>query len=157
MFKLWDLEKFFAPQPVSEASSEARCEGSLLYLSPPYRLWDLEKFRSSPLHRLWTLKNSEFHPLSSARTFLSLRSRLRCDGLVIVKADKGNALLLMDRSDYYARVYAFLTSSGAQELKKFSVRSFNTKVRSAISSLFLAPLKTPFTRWLTPFGDFMAS
>ena len=28
----------------------------ILDFAPPYRLWELEKFRALPLHRLWELK-----------------------------------------------------------------------------------------------------
>jgi len=61
----WNLEKcrcllLLQVQPVGEASSEARCVMSLLQLSPPNKLWDLEIFRSLVPHiGLGIWKNSE--------------------------------------------------------------------------------------------------
>ena len=68
------------------------------------------------------------------RAFVNLRKRLKQDDLAIVKADKGEALALIERSAYIHRVYEFLNSSNAVEQKSFSIEIFNKSVRSAIAS-----------------------
>ena len=53
------------------------------------------------------------------RAYINLRKRLKTEDLVIVKADKGETLVLMERSAYIKKVDDFLKSSNAVEIKNF--------------------------------------
>ena len=65
--------------------------------------------------------------------YKQLRKRLKEENLALVKADKGNSLVLMERAAYTQRVYEFLKSSNTIEIP-FSIKSINNKIRAAISS-----------------------
>ena len=74
-------------------------------------------------------------------TFFKLRKRLRDEDLAIVKADKGETLVVMNKAYYMDRVHAFLLASGAKPIK-FSIGTYNLSVRTAIkSSQHSTPIK----------------
>ena len=79
--------------------------------------------------RVRSLVNSAVEDLNSYsstrnyRAFVKLRKRLKQDDLAIVKADKDEALVLIERSVYIHRVYEFLNSSNAVEQKSFSIEA----------------------------------
>ena len=58
---------------------------------------------------------------------------MKDEGLVLVNADKGEALIIMNRSAYVDRVLKFLEDSGAVPVQ-FSVQSYNGTTRTAIKS-----------------------
>ena len=62
------------------------------------------------------------------------RERLKQDDIALVKAGKGETLILIERSTYIQKIYDFLEISKAVELKEFSINTFNSKIRLAISS-----------------------
>ena len=63
-----------------------------------------------------------------------LNTRIKEEGLVITKADKGNAIVVMERSSYLTKVYNVLESCGAKENKEFCFSSQVKEVRRVINS-----------------------
>ena len=57
---------------------------------------------------------------------------IRQEGLTITKADKGNAVVAMERSSYLAQVYNVLGSCGAKENEDFCFLSHVKEVRRVI-------------------------
>ena len=63
-----------------------------------------------------------------------LNMKIKEEGLTITKAVKGNAVLLMERSSYLAKVYVVLDSCGDKENKDFCFLSHIKEVRKVINN-----------------------
>lgn len=70
------------------------------------------------------------------RLVKSISKKVRDNYLCIVKADKGNALIVMPRDDYDRKVTDFLQDSGAKPVR-FSIESHSKNIRSLIDSSVL--------------------
>jgi len=56
-------------------------------------------------------------PAPVVKTFSSLKRRLNSENLVLVKADKGEAIIIMERAEYDRKILTFLTAAGASLIR----------------------------------------
>jgi len=73
-------------------------------------------------------------PSQFTRSFLSIKEKLKRDGLIMAKADKGEALVLMTKDQYEQKLLDFLHQAGASPMDyKFSIHneSIRGKIRKA--------------------------
>ena len=90
-------------------------------------IWNYQRLNTQ---RVTFLINSAITNLTSQSStlafhaFRKLRKRLKQEDLAVVKAGKGDTLVLIDHSAYTQRVYEFLEFSNAVELKSFSLNQY---------------------------------
>ena len=68
-------------------------------------------------------------------TLESIKHKLKSDNLLISKADKGNCLVIQNRSTYIEETTTFLQQSGFSTLNKDPTASFHTKHKTFIKNL----------------------
>lgn len=84
------------------------------------------------------------------RTYFGLKRRLNQEDLVLVKADRGETLVIMQRTQYDMEVLQFLESAGANHINSPST-SYNKEVRDTINkSKYILPEKFSFLRQMSP-------
>jgi len=78
-----------------------------------------------------TVSSISVPPPLETRTFFNLQKRLRHQNLVIAKADKGESLVILSRSDYDKKMIEFLNTAGAKPIK-FSLDAYKERVWNAM-------------------------
>jgi len=78
------------------------------------------------------IQNS-LHDLTS--TVKHLRDKVENEHLIITKADKGNTVVFMDRSDYRAKMKECFTTMGASIDPDFNFSLYNDTIRNAINTI----------------------
>ena len=63
----------------------------------------------------------------------NLRKKVLNDDLIVTKADKGNSIVILDRSEYNSKVNDFLTSSNAVVYQDFDFDKFCENVRKTVN------------------------
>lgn len=124
--------KKFAVTPVDKLSSIH----ATIVTDIVAEIWNNQRLNSS---KITSLINDMVKGLSAvqnpdAQAFISLRSCIWKENLVLVNADKGNASVVMERSSYIECVHTFIKVSKAEKLKRFLFDVFNSKIWAAISS-----------------------
>lgn len=71
-----------------------------------------------------------------------IRRKVREEGLTITKADKGNAIVVMEKSSYVSKVYDVLRQCGAKEYADFNFQDHVLQVRHVINNCEFI-IKTP--------------
>lgn len=64
----------------------------------------------------------------------SIREKAKLHNIVFTKADKGNTMIILNRQDYIDRVEKFLNENHFQVVSKYSVDSFNNKVKKVLKN-----------------------
>ena len=75
-------------------------------------------------------------PNQTTRTYLQLRKRLKQQNLALMKADKGETLIIMNRADYNKKVWDFLTQAGAKPIR-YAFTDYNEKIRAILEKTSL--------------------
>lgn len=70
-------------------------------------------------------------PPPNNRVFVQLQRRVQQQDLVIVKADKGETLIILSRTNYEEKMLDFLNRSGAKP-SNFNLANYNKEIRAAI-------------------------
>ena len=71
-----------------------------------------------------------------------LERKIKEGDLIVTKADKGNAVVMMEKSAYVSKVHEVLQQCGAKESEDFSFTNHVAEVRSVINNCE-AIIKTP--------------
>jgi len=71
-------------------------------------------------------------PDSTSKTIKDIRKEIKDHDLIVTKADKGNSVVILKRSDYRQKILEFLNSNNATQCDTFSFSKLNDKVRAAI-------------------------
>ena len=79
----------------------------------------------------------------------ALKSLKKNDGLVIMKSDKGNSTVLMDKADYEKKMLKLLQTDDYRILKKDPTTSFKKKIKDNLMAIERAGrLPTPLRKCL---------
>jgi hypothetical protein len=70
-------------------------------------------------------------PRTTSRTLRSIKEKIRTNDLIISKADKGNSVVIMSRTDYDNKMREFINANGGERVS-FDFVKFNSSVRQCI-------------------------
>jgi len=81
-----------------------------------------------------TMHNARIPEMSRSErdTIMSLRRRINSEHLVLSEADKGNTLVIMDKTEYHQKVTQIIDDKGGVESSDFSFDAHVTEVRKVI-------------------------
>ena len=90
------------------------------------------------------LNASELCPTNNFRsTIASIKKRINDNDLVVSRADNGNTVMILQKTEYDNKVYKVLNSCGATKNAKYSFSAHVTHVRSAINNSNQLQKKVP--------------
>lgn len=127
--------KYNPPLPPSNKDKDvliAHIEKSLRYVQPSEQLPILQKvdslvnnFKGDSIPRQTRAMVSELKPLCNS---------LEKDNLVICKADKGNCVVILDKSSYIEKTSSFLNSQDFELLSKNPLNSYSALLRKSLKT-----------------------
>lgn len=117
------------PPPLSEKNVKEKLVADLAITRPP--------LPNGVINGIVDVIHTTSIPLIDRRQKDALKSimkKVKEENIVVTKADKGNTVVLMDRSDYTTKVNECLTSIGAVPAPDFNFNKYNTAVRSQVNT-----------------------
>lgn len=110
------------------------CERAIAFIHPAERnhtrhllLEKLNKVKNNPL------KVNQYE----AKTIKNLKKKLKDNDILTLKADKGNAVVLMYKADYIEKTVDFLKTNNINEIKKDPTTKYQNNIKSAIKKIDL--------------------